>query len=302
MPADTVPTLTARRTGPGPAGVLVIPFDATHGRALLGPHKHGDLELMFYAEGRGVDRLGDTAFDVEAGDVLLLTPGVIHNAGGIADAKGWAIEFDAAVIAGGGPGQGEDSSPTGRLWWSNPLLTPFVAAGQGPRHARLRIPDGRRVDWVARMTDMEREQTDRADGWRQVLAALLQVTLIELARLAAPYSAGLRQQGDSLLAQVFDVIDERYTEPLSTADVADAVGLTPPYLTTLVRRQTGRTVLDWILERRMAAARQLLLTTDLSAEAVARRVGFGDATYFNRRFRTHHGLSPGRWRAAALDR
>jgi len=118
--------------------------------------------------------------------------------------------------------------------------------------------------------------------------------------LAGPYVAGLRQQGEALLARVFDVIDERYQEPVSTADIAVAVGLSPGYLTTLVRRRTGRAVLDWILERRMAAARQLLLSTDLSAEAIAGRVGFTDPSYFNRRFRAYHGLSPGRWRSSAL--
>ena len=49
----------------------------------------------------------------------------------------------------------------------------------------------------------------------------------------------------------------------------------------------------------MAAARTLLLTTDLSAEQVARRVGYDDPRYFNRRFRAFHGVAPGRWRASA---
>ena len=52
----------------------------------------------------------------------------------------------------------------------------------------------------------------------------------------------------------------------------------------------------------MAAARTLLLTTDLSAEAVAARVGYDDPTYFSRRFRTVHGLAPGQWRASATGR
>lgn len=294
-----LPVLTARHTGTGPAGVRVLPFDASHDRVLLGPHRHGNLELMFYAEGSGVDRLGDSAFAVEAGDVLLVTPGVVHDASGIAGARGWAIEFDAAALITVDSAAAGRAGTTGRLWWSNPLLTPFVLAGRGPRYAHLVVPVDRRDEWVARMREMEREHTERVDGWEEVLAALLHVTLIDLARFAAPYAAGLRHQGETVLAQVFELIDERYPEPLSTSDVAEAVSLTPTYLTTLVRQRTGRTVLDWITERRMAAARELLLTTDLSVEAVAGRVGFGDPTYFSRRFRALHGLSPGRWRTAA---
>jgi AraC-like DNA-binding protein len=140
--------------------------------------------------------------------------------------------------------------------------------------------------WTARLAAMHDEQERRADGHADALAAYLTITLVELARLAAPYTAGLRQQGQSLLADVFEVIDDRYADRLSTADVAGAVGLTPGYLTTLVRQRTGRTVLDWITERRMAAARALLLSTDLSAQAIAGRVGYDDPTYFSRRFRT----------------
>jgi AraC family transcriptional activator of pobA len=294
-----IATLTARRAVPGAPAVEVIAFDASHARVLLGRHLHGDLELMFYAGGRGMDRLGEFDFEVRAGDLLLVTPGIVHDASGMRTARGWAVEFDARAAAPrhGHAGGGDSLA---RLWWSNPLLAPFVAARQGPTYARFHVPAEHRRRWASRFAEMEREQTEQAEGWSEVITAFLHVILIDVARLAAPYTAGLRQRGETLLARVFDVIDERYREPLSTADVAAAVGLSPGYLTTLVRQKTGRTVLDWILERRMAAARQLLLATDLSAEAIAQRVGFTDPAYFNRRFRRYHGFAPGRWRAAAL--
>lgn len=295
--AERLPTLTARHDTAG-AAVEVIPFTSSHARVLLGAHLHGDLELMFYAEGSGVDRLGATSFEVHAGDLLLITPGIVHDASGLAAARGWAIEFAADAATTRGLGH-EGADTAAGLWWANPLLAPFVAANQTPAFARFHVPEQDRPRWTARLHEMEREQAARADGWGDVLAALLQVTLIELARLASPFTTGLRQQGDTLLAEVFDVIGQRYREQLSTADVADAVALTAGYLTTLVRRRTGRTVLDWILERRMAEARRLLLSTDLSAEAIAADVGFGDPTYFNRRFRQYHGVAPGRWRSSA---
>jgi len=290
---EQLPTFTARQEGSG-AAVEVIPFAPGHARAVLGPHLHGDLELMYFADGAGTDRLGDARFDVDAGDLLLVTPGIVHDASGLGTARGWAVEFDADAAR-----RGSDADRPGGLWWANPLLAPFVAAGQAPHYARFHVPGPDRPRWVERLREMQREQEARDQGWHDVVQALLHVTLIDLARLAAPYATGLRQQGDSVLADVFDVIDARYREPLSTADVADAVGMTPGYLTTLVRRRTGRTVLDWILEKRMAAARDLLLSTDMSAEAVAQAVGFTDPRYFNRRFRRYHGLSPGRWRSTA---
>ena len=76
------------------------------------------------------------------------------------------------------------------------------------------------------------------------------------------------------------------------------MGLTPGHLTTVVGRKTGRTVLEWITERRMVEARKLLVETDLSVGQVSRRVGYGDAGYFARTFGRAHGATPFGWRHA----
>src|SRR6266536_2920499 len=64
------------------------------------------------------------------------------------------------------------------------------------------------------------------------------------------------------------------------------------------RRKTRRTVQRGIAERRMIDARRLLAGTDLTAEAVANRIGYRDASYFIRTFKSHHGVTPQEWRRA----
>jgi AraC family transcriptional regulator, transcriptional activator of pobA len=103
---------------------------------------------------------------------------------------------------------------------------------------------------------------------------------------------------EPLLAAVLDLIDDRYHEPISLRDVADAVGLTPGHLTTAIGRRTGRTVQQWITERRLREARRLLADTDLTVGEIARRVGYREAGYFVRRFRAAHGVPPATWRRA----
>lgn len=68
--------------------------------------------------------------------------------------------------------------------------------------------------------------------------------------------------------------------------------------TPLVRRLTGRTVVDWIVERRLAEARRLLLETDDDVAGITERVGYGDVTHFIRQFRRAHGITPQAWRRA----
>ncbi|HXV92346.1 MAG TPA: AraC family transcriptional regulator, partial [Pseudonocardia sp.] len=97
---------------------------------------------------------------------------------------------------------------------------------------------------------------------------------------------------------VFAAIERRYREPISLRDVARAVSLSPGHLTTTVRIRTGRTVQEWITERRMADARRLLVETDLAVAEVARAVGYDAAGYFTRVFRRSHGVTPRAWRRA----
>jgi AraC family transcriptional regulator, transcriptional activator of pobA len=66
----------------------------------------------------------------------------------------------------------------------------------------------------------------------------------------------------------------------------------------VVGRRTGRTVQQWITERRLAEVRRLLAETDLTLQAVAGRVGYADVGYLIRRFRTAHGVPPQEWRRA----
>jgi len=207
---------------------------------------------------------------------------------------GVAVFFDPAAL-------GEDGRSPWPAWRAHPLLFPFLH-GHAGGILRLEVPAARRPVWDAAIRSIESELLARQDGYRQAALAHLTLLLIDLARLAGPVVAELRRSGEPLLAEVFEVIDRRYAEPLSLRVVAGELGVSPGHLTTVVRRRTGRTVQDWIIERRMAEARGLLAETDLPVAEVARRVGVPDPGYFSRLFSRAHGASPRKWRGATLGR
>ncbi|MFN6446549.1 MAG: helix-turn-helix domain-containing protein [Nostoc sp. DedSLP05] len=101
---------------------------------------------------------------------------------------------------------------------------------------------------------------------------------------------------NSLLSKVFNFIEANYYQQIALSDVAIAVGYSSTYLTDLVRRQTGQTVQNWIIEYRMTAARGLLLNTDETIETIAAKIGYQNVTHFFRQFRQHHGTTPQSWR------
>jgi AraC-like DNA-binding protein len=106
-----------------------------------------------------------------------------------------------------------------------------------------------------------------------------------------------RASDEPLLAAVFEIIERRYAEPVSLSGIAAEVALTPGHLTTVVRRRTGRTVQQWLTQRRLQQARVLLTGTDLPVAVISRRVGYPDVSYFIKRFRAEHDVTPARWRA-----
>jgi AraC-like DNA-binding protein len=204
---------------------------------------------------------------------------------------GAGVFFDPGAL-------GDDARAPWPAWGSHPLLYPFLHAQRGGL-LRLTVPPERRPWWDITIEAIETELEQRQDGYRQAACAHLTLLLIDLARLAADVVGDLRRSGEPLLAEVFDVIDKRHTETLSLRDVAQEVGMTPGYLTTVVRRRTGRTVQEWILQRRMTEARRLLSSTDLPISEIARRIGLSDPGYFTRQFRRTFGVPPRSWRAVS---
>ena len=100
----------------------------------------------------------------------------------------------------------------------------------------------------------------------------------------------------SKTTKVFEFIEANFHRPLELKEVASNLGYSSAYLTNLVRQKTGHTVKQWIIERRMHQARQLLLNTEKAIAQIAEDTGYTDTSYFIRQFKQLHGNSPNLWR------
>jgi len=257
-------------------------------------HSHDYLVLAYFERGGGSARLGGREWPVQAGDAYVISPGEVVDVGeasGFERVEGWAVFFPPEVMGPHAPG-------AFLSWRAHPLLFPFVRGVGNPSTQRLRVPPAERASWSERFATLDAELRQRKDGHREAALSHLTILLVELSRLAVDVVGDLRLKDEPLIAGVFGFIEEHYHEPISLRDVARAVGLSPGHLTTVVGRKTGRTVLEWIAERRMAEARRLLVETDLPVEEVGRRVGYADAHYFVRVFRGGHSATPLGWRRA----
>lgn len=98
------------------------------------------------------------------------------------------------------------------------------------------------------------------------------------------------------LGRAVTFVEVHLGERLTLREVAQAAGLSKRSLVRLFRNETGSSVVEFILRRRVARARDLLRRTDHTCAEIAFEAGFGSVQHFNRIFRRHQDMSPGEWR------
>ncbi|MGX1807094.1 helix-turn-helix transcriptional regulator [Nocardia sp. NPDC055321] len=271
---------------PAAPPMSVVRFTVGAPPAQGNPHIH-DFPVLMYVDST-LPGAEAAAAGVRVGDIYVVSPGVVVDGSGVHLAGASGILFDPAAL-------GDDTTAPWPAWRAHPLLFPFLHGIPGGL-LRLHVPPERQPLWENAIAAIEDELSACRAGYRQAAAAHLTLLLVDVSRLAVDVVGDLRRSNEAVLAEVFEVIEQRFGDTLSLRDVARAVGMTPAYLTTLVRRRTGRTVQDWILERRMSEARRLLSDTELSIGELSRRIGIADPAYFTRLFRREHGTAPRAWR------
>lgn len=107
-----------------------------------------------------------------------------------------------------------------------------------------------------------------------------------------PYSPD-RSIADDYISAIHDWIQENYQDPnASVQAMADRMGLCRTYLSTLVKKKTGKTPQELLLVQRMTTANTLLYATALPISQIANRVGYPDPLSFSRSFKRWFSYSP----------
>lgn len=259
-----------------------------HRRAEPGTFVHSYAVIVLVTRGQGrIRHAGDLL--LRAGDVHLIPPGDAHGSAQREALEGWALAFHPDALA------REEAS-----WGSSagPRLGPLLRVRSGC-HPVLRpsAAQRKRLDGWMRLIEHELQGNGRMRD--EAVSALLRLVLIELERVSSP-EATPDAAGQRLARQALTHIEANALGALSLAQVARAVGRSTTHVASVVRKETGRTVGQWILEYRMAEARRRLRGTDERVDIIGERLGYADATHFIRLFRRTHGVTPAAWRRQAL--
>lgn len=102
---------------------------------------------------------------------------------------------------------------------------------------------------------------------------------------------------DYVLSGAVAFIEDSLERDLSPAEIARAAGLSPSRFARAFKAATGKTVREYVDERRVEKAKPLLASGEATPEEVARRVGFKSPRRFAAVFRKLTGVSPRSYRS-----
>ncbi len=100
------------------------------------------------------------------------------------------------------------------------------------------------------------------------------------------------QRGNPMIAKVVAYLDQNISSDLSLESASLVAGVNPFYLSKLFREETGDTFVNYIAEKRMELAKNLLSNTELSIKEITAEIGYNDQNYFSKLFKAKFGISP----------
>ncbi|UTV30342.1 helix-turn-helix domain-containing protein [Photobacterium atrarenae] len=99
-----------------------------------------------------------------------------------------------------------------------------------------------------------------------------------------------------LASEALRFIHQNCHGAISLKDVADAVHRVPSHVATMVKKETGFTVGEWICQARIKKASSRLSHSSLTVQEVAAELDWKDMTHFIRQFKKVTGQTPAQWR------
>lgn len=111
-------------------------------------------------------------------------------------------------------------------------------------------------------------------------------------------SRSQRRDTEILCDHALQIIDERYSdEELSLTGVSNELSVSPNYLSALIKKHKKKNFVTLLTERRMKAAYDMLVCTNMKVLEISERCGYSDQHYFSYCFKRFYGDSPNRIRS-----
>lgn len=134
----------------------------------------------------------------------------------------------------------------------------------------------------------------------QIIKGLMYSLLLEVSALYLEHKIEVKEKNSSRSAKItqqfFTLLKEHHKEGRTASYYAEKMFITPKYLSSILKKVTGRPVSAWIEDAITIRAKILLKSTELTVLQISEELNFPNASYFGRFFKKKTGMTPRNYR------
>jgi AraC-like DNA-binding protein len=216
--------------------------------------------------GRGKGIIENTEINLEAGHMLWLAPGIIHDFFLPDKEQPLRLYFFRIQIV------SHDSFLT--------INEPFLQSEDAAQHASI----------ASRLFDELAHNLELRDTSIRSLFALILTGIIRGASQKNPES--LRVLSRDQRQRIADYFQDHAGEHVRPSDLAQLLNFSPIYFARIFRNTFGCSPRKWLVKERMRLAASMIDEYDLNVTQIARRLGYEEVFLFSRQFKEIYGKSP----------
>lgn len=106
----------------------------------------------------------------------------------------------------------------------------------------------------------------------------------------------------SFVTKAIEYVEEHYSDQnLGIETVCGYLNVSAAYFSTVFKKETGKTFINYLTDYRMKEAMELLLTQNEKTYIIAEKVGYSDPNYFSYVFKKQFGMSPSKYKTSKLE-
>lgn len=249
------------------------------------PHWHNALEIIMPFENSYTVEIDHTAHTLTEGDIFIVPAGVLHTLRAPSSGSRMILLFDYGLLCNV---QGLDSL----LHSLHPFALISVSAYPELNEKLRKI-----------LSEVEEEYQKKPPFTEAYIYSLIIQFFALLGRTS--FSAENRFPGITVHKQheyvekfmeVCNYISEHCTENITLDDLADLSGFSRFHFSRLFKQFAGMSCYDYLIQKRITHAEQLLIQPDVSITEAALQSGFGSISSFNRIFKNKKGCTPSEYR------
>lgn len=274
----------------GSGDILLKMFDVTtsfHIRP-VSKHRHTQFEIAYVVSGAGTYCVGNTTYPMEAGDIFVFSSNEFHYITQVTSAplKLLTLHFEPCYLF----GSSFDSL-------SSRCINLCFAHSDSFRN---RIPAAEAESLRNTIFQIKEELCSEAQESALLVKSYLNIFLVTLIRDHdfVGQSRSFKRKNVHVIRNAVDYINIHLAEPITLSDIAEAVHISPSYLSSLFKDFFQVSLWSYIISKRIERAILLLMdkNNQYTILEIALQCGFNNTTNFNRAFRKHTGLTPSEYR------